>query len=137
MTQLLQFGSISFGGFRLFALPENYQVIATGNKSKPIPRAGGTILDIGYGYLGFNIRTSVHSGSTVAAIDDYAKGRLASGTPISVVDTLYPGGKTRSGFFELAIQSTGSTSAGVFGLPSDLMLEDISLTFYSIEEEIL
>jgi hypothetical protein len=138
MATTVKFGSISFGGFKLFALPENYQVTSIGNKSKPIARAGGTILDVGYGYRGFTIRTYVENAGTVIAIDAYAKSRLQSALPITVVDTLYPGGKTWSGFFEVPIVSAGKVDfSNTLGLPSALMLDETTLTFYSIAEEVM
>ncbi len=138
MTTTVKFGYISFGGFKLFALPENYQVISMGNKSKPIARANGSILDVGYGYRGFTLRTYIEDSGVIASLDDYAKSKLTSATPITVTDTLYPGGKTWSGFFEVPIISAGKVDfSNTLGLPSALMLDETTLSFYSIEEEVL
>ena len=134
----VKFGYISFGGFKLFALPENYQVTSIGNKSKPIARANGSILDVGYGYRGFTMRTYVEDAGVVASIDTYAKTALSSATPITVTDTLYPGGKTWSGFFEVPITTSGKVDfSNTLGLPSALMLNEITLNFYSIDEEVM
>lgn len=138
MATTVNFGYISFGGFKLFALPEDYQVTSIGNKSKPIPRANGTVLDIGYGYRGFLLKSYVEDAGVIASMDSYVKTRVSTGSPITVTDTLYPGGKTWSGFFELPIISSGKVDyANNFGLPSALMLNELQLTFYSIEEEVL
>ena len=138
MTTTVKFGYISFGGFKLFALPENYQVTSIGNKSKPIARAGGSILDVGYGYRGFTIRTYIEDAGIILSIDEYAKEKLTSATPITVTDTLYPGGKTWSGFFEIPIVSAGKVDfSNTLGLPSALMLDETTLNFYSIDEEVM
>lgn len=138
MTTTVNFGYISFGGFKLFALPEDYQVTSIGNKSKPIPRANGTVLDIGYGYRGFVLKSYVQDASVVASMDNYAKSRLLLDLPIVVTDTLYPGGKTWAGFFELPIISSGKVNtSNILNLPSAIMLNELQLTFYSIQEEVL
>lgn len=138
MSGQLSFGHISFGGFKLFALPENYQVIVIGNKSKPISRAGGSIMDVGYGHYGFSVSSSVLDAYIAKDIHEYAKSQLEANTPITVVDTLYPGGKTWSGFFELPILSSGQVgTAGVMNLPINMLMNDLQLTFYSLEPEII
>lgn len=137
MTTVIKFGYIQFGGYKLFATPENYQTYTIGTKSQPIPRANGSILDINYGYKGFNIKSHVLDGAKVNAIANYIQSQLNTGSPISVSDTLYPGGTSWSGFFEPLTTTGQVVSGGLYGLPANLMLEEISLTFYSVEEVVI
>lgn len=138
MTGQLSFGYISFSTFKIFAFPENYQILANGNKSKPISRAGGSIIDVGYGHYGFSVSGSILDAYLAKDIHEYAKAQLVANNPITVVDTLYPGGKTWSGFFELPIISSGQVSTnGNLNLPINLLMNDLQLTFYSLEPEIM
>lgn len=138
MTGQVSFGYVSFGGFSIFALPENYQVTASGNKSKPISRAGGTIMDVGYGHYGFTLSGHVLNAATVKDMNEYVKTQLENNTAITVTDTLYPGGKVWLGFFELPIVSSGQViTGGIMNLPSSILFNDTQLNFYSLEPEVM
>lgn len=133
---MIKYGYIQAGGVTLYATPDSYRVIEVGTKTQSIPTATGVVLDIGYGFLGFEVVVYHQDASVFATLDNATKTALTSGVPMSVQDTIYPGGKTWSGFFQRPIVKAGSVLAnGTFGLPDRLMLDGVQLSFVSVDIE--
>lgn len=136
----LKFGYISFGGFKLFVAPEDYSLTFIGSKSQPIVTSTGVILDVGYGFRGFQAGGYIpnNDGSQLNAMEALVAARLAADNPqpITVLDTVYPGGKSWTGFFELPMIKTGTVDASAFfNLPSSYMMDKTTLNFYSTTVE--
>jgi hypothetical protein len=132
----LQHGYVQIAGTKIFALPENYQIISKGNKSNIIPRIGESLFDPGYGFLGFSIRGKLIGQDTGLNIISAAQNALQTATPLLVSDTLYPGGRSWVGFIELPVIFSGQTFYnGLLNVPK--VIDDISLTFYSSTPELL
>jgi hypothetical protein len=129
---MISYGYVTIGGVKLYATPDDYALFDRGSKSQIIATSKGGILDVGFGVTGFTVNGWVLDASSIVNLDNIAKNALNSGTPISVTDTIYPGGKSWTGFLERPVIKTGQAfSGGSLGLPENIMLSAVPITFFS------
>jgi hypothetical protein len=120
----VQFGYLQFnGGTKFYVEDGDYNLITNGSTTEFIPTARGLVLDLGYAQMGFEAKCSTVNASAIGNLTSMATSALASKTPITVVDTVYPGGKTWTGFIRLPIFGAGAVTwpDNPYGVPSVLV----------------
>lgn len=131
---MISYGYMDIAGHRLFVKPEDYTLISFGTKTQLVPTAKGYFVDVGKGFYGFTIRSIVYNASIIASIENAAVDALSSKQPMSVNDTVCPGGRSWTGYIELPVIKTGSlNSGGSFGLPGGLAPEACEISFIDVE----
>lgn len=124
--------TLTIFGNSYFVSPNEYNFYYEGETSRMIPSSNGTILDISYARPCFNATLYLSDASAVLAFQEQARNAIANNTPIQIQDTVYPGGRTWSGYFKLPIVSKGSMPYK----SNDILTEPIQVTFHNIELEL-
>ena len=135
MSEIL--GKLTIYGVDYFVDPEDYQIIYDGEPSKLIPSSNSYIMDIGYVRLGFTAKLKILNGSDLITLQTNIKNTITSNIPTSVYDTIYPNGKTWYGFFKSPVIINGVMKGGRFGLPNELNITPVTVTFYNTSMEIM
>lgn len=131
---MLAYNTITIGGVKMYVEPENYQMTSEGQGSTIVATSSGIILDLGYVREGFQATGYITDADSVNTLINLAKSALTNKTPISVVDNVYPGGKTWTGFLRLPIGARGSMrNTGINTLPANVMVESVDVAFFSSE----
>lgn len=130
MSGTIRYGYVTIAGQKLFVKPEDYTLTSFGTKTQLVPTANGYFLDVGKGFYGFTIRTLIYNASIITTIENAASNALKNKSPMSVTDTVYPGGKSWSGYVDLPVVKTGSLlTSSMFGMPANLATEAIEISF--------
>jgi len=128
--------TLNINGTDYFVSPEDYTYGVEGSPSSLVTSSGGYIIDVGYVRETFTARIIAINPSEVLNLQTTAITAITNGTPITVVDNVYPGGKTWTGYFRLPIISNGSMKAPfTLGLGIDIMITPITVGFFNLNLE--
>lgn len=131
------FGKLQIYGNNYYVQPEDYQVIMEGEPSRLLPSSNSYIMDVGYVRLGFTAKLTILNGSDVTTLQTNIINSIKAKSPTIVYDSVYPGGKTWYGFFKAPVVIGGVMKGSRFGLPADLNVTPVTVTFYSSSMEIM